>query len=114
MHVAVNLSRLQGNLKSLLQGQLYVFLHMQDVVQGPLADVLKDNDDFRDRWHNSHQQSDVWVPQDALHNYLVLNLLEQIFSDVRVKNLLYGYWCSVELTFVYYRKTSLTDLFIEV
>ena len=87
---------------------------MQDVVQGPLADVFKDNDNLRDRRHNSHQQSDVRVPQYALHDYLVLNLLEQIFSDVRVKNLLYGYWCSVELTFVYYRKTSLTDLFIEV
>ena len=50
------------------------------------------------------------MPQDALHNNLVLNLHQQLICDVRVEDLLDGNWCSVEQALVDHREATLPDL----
>ena len=54
------------------------------------------------------------MPQDALHDDFVLDFLKQVFGDIRIKNFLNSYRCSIQLSLVDYREATLADLFIEL
>ena len=75
--------------------------------------MLKDNYNFRNSWHYAHQKGNVRMPQDALHDDFVLDFLKQVFGDIRIKNFLNSYRCSVQFSLVDYRKATLADLFIK-
>lgn len=69
--------------------------HVQEVVKTALFDDLVHDDDVGDLGHASHEHADVWVSQDTLHHDLVLNLMEQVFGDVWVKDFLYRHWRAI-------------------
>ena len=76
--------------------------------------MLKNDHNLGNCRYYAHEQGDIRVPKDALHNYLVLDFLQQLFCDVWIKDFLDSHRCSVEFTLVYYGKTSLANFFIEV
>jgi hypothetical protein len=73
--------------------------------------VFEDDDNVRDLWDNSHQEGDIRVSKDALHNDLVLNFGEKFVGQSWVKDLLYSNRRSVEVASVDNRETTLSDLF---
>ena len=50
------------------------------------------------------------MPQDTLHNNLVLNFSQEIVGHLRVEDLLDGYWGTVEETLMDDREATLADL----
>ena len=62
--------------------------------------MLEDYIDVGNFGDDAHKDGYVRVPKNALHNYFVLNLLEEIVSKSWVENFLYGHWCAIELAFV--------------
>ncbi len=50
------------------------------------------------------------MPQDALHNYLIVNLCKKLISESWVKNLLNGNRCAVKCAFMDYREATLAYL----
>ena len=68
---------------------------MEQLEKRALGYMLKHNDDVRDLGHHSHQECDVRVSQDALHDDLILDLVQELISQSRVKDLLDRDWRSI-------------------
>lgn len=64
--------------------------------------------------HDPHQQGDVWMAQDCLHHYFVLDFREQVIRDRRVENLLDRNWRAVQCALVDDAEAALADLLAEL
>jgi len=87
VHVQVDSGAVQGNFHSLRQRQLHIPLHMQHVEQTVVHQLVDDHDVWDCR-AASHEEGDVRVSQNALHHDFILDLSQQLVSDVRVENFL--------------------------
>ena len=76
--------------------------------------MLKDDHYLWDGRHHTHKQGDIRMPKDALHNYLILDFLKKVLSDVWVENFLDSHRCPVKLALVYYGEASLAYFLTEV
>ena len=63
---------------------------MQHVVERALTHVLENDVDIRNFGNDAHEHRDVRVPQNALHNNLILNFLQEFVSQTRVEYLFDG------------------------
>ena len=76
-----------------------------------VVDELVDDDDVGDRRAAPHQQSDVRVPENALHDNLILYFGQELIRNTWVENFLDRHWCAVEHSFVNCGESALTNLF---
>ena len=109
VHVQVHSGAVEGHLYSHRHRNFYRALHVQHIKQ-TVVDQLVNDHDVWNRRSTAHQKCNVWMSQDALHHYFVLNFRKQLVSDVRVENFLNSHRCSIEKTLVDDRKATLTDL----
>jgi len=101
MHILENYSSISCNSDSLLCTQVnLVFFHMEHIVKTSLADMLEHNvkiGDFRD---DTHEDGDIRVSQDALHNNFVLDLLKEFICESWVEDFFDGNGGSIEFAFM--------------
>jgi hypothetical protein len=103
VHIFKDSSSVKCNFEAHFDRQLKLhLLHVEQVEEGALTDMLEHDVDVRDLRDDSHEHGDVWVPQNTLHHHFVLNFLEQFISQSRIKDLLNGHWSSIQLSFVNY------------
>ena len=85
----------------LSDGQIdHLLAHVKQIVETALFDIFKNDDDVWNLWHDTHEEANVWMSQDALHDNLVLDLLQKSVCDVRVKDFLDSYRSSITIAFV--------------
>lgn len=109
MHVEVDAGTVECNLDPRGERHVQSALHVQQVKQTVVHQLVHDHD-VRYRRAAPHQQCDVRVPQNALHNNFVLDFGQQLVRDVRVKNFLDGHWRPVQEALVDHREAALADL----
>ena len=77
MHVLKDSSCISSDSNPFLGTQVNrLFFHVKHVIERALRHMLKHYVDIRDLWDHSHKDGDVWMSQDALHHYFVLDLLQ--------------------------------------
>lgn len=101
MHVQVDSGTVQGYLDAHGHAQLDIAFHVQHGEEAIVNELVHDHD-VGDRGTAAHEKGNVWVPQNALHDNLVLNFSQQLVSDARVEDFFNGDWCTVEASFVNY------------
>ena len=65
---------------------------MEHVVEG-VVHVFEDDDDVGNFGDDAHEEDDVRVTEDALHDDFVLDFVEEVVSETRVEYFFDGY-CS--------------------
>ena len=77
--------------------------------QAVVYQFVYDNDVWN--WRaTSHQQRDVWVPQNALHHDFILNFCQQFVGNTRVENFLDRNWCPIQCALMDHREATLANL----
>ena len=75
--------------------------------------MLKHDIDIRNFGDNSHQDGDVGMSQDGLHDDLVLDFLKELVCQSRVEDLLDGHGGTVKLALVNHTEAALANLLTE-
>ena len=73
--------------------------------------MLEDDVDIRNFGNDAHEHRDVRVPQNALHDDLILNFLQQLVGQARVEYLFNCHRRAVQQALVDSREATLTNLF---
>ena len=110
VHVQVDAGAVETDLNARFQRDFHGSFHVQQGEQTVVNELIH-NDNVWDRGTASHEQSDIWVPQNALHHNFILYFQEELIRDARVKNFLDGYWSAIEEAFMDDREPTLADLF---
>jgi hypothetical protein len=75
--------------------------------------MLKHDIDIRNFRNNTHQDCDIRMSQDRLHNNLILDFLKEFVCKSRVKNLLDGDGGAVQFSLVYDTEATLGNFLAE-
>lgn len=111
MHILEYSCSIQSYFQSSFQRQVdQHFFHVQQSEQTALRNMLENNHYVWDFGHHTHKQSNVWMPQNWLHHYFVLNFSKQIVSNRWIEYFFYGHRCSVKRAFMDHWETSLPNL----
>ena len=94
MHVQVDSGTVQGYLDAHGHAQLDIAFHVQHGEEAIVNEITM--------LGIEGQQPMRRVPQNALHDNLVLNFSQQLVSDAGVEDFFNGDWCTVEASFVNY------------
>ena len=109
VHVKIYAGTVEDNLHAQRHRHLNVSLHVERREQAVVDQFVNDHD-VGDRRTAAHEQGNVWVPQNALHDNFVLNLRQQLICDIRVKDFLNCHRSAVQRAFMNDRKASLANL----